>query len=107
MKNNNIAYSNDPNQGKSASNVPYTEYTVNYACLFGGFIRQSSVDLVSRYGLIGRLYEVYAKSGDTYLVHFVPVKRKNDNVLGFYEMVSGQFFTNMDYQSNFTAGPAV
>lgn len=91
------------------SNYVYSQATLNYCCLFGGFEFPSSQSVVQyqQNCLIGRLYEVYAKSGNTYLVRFVPVKRKSDNVLGFYELVSGQFFTDMNFQENFTAGPEV
>lgn len=103
--NNVLTFRISETQIKTASNIPYAQCTVNYVNLFGSFEINSSNNAIK--SLIGRLYEVYAKSGDNYLVHFVPVKRKNDNALGFYEMVSGQFFTNANYQANFTAGPAV
>ena len=36
--------------------------------------------------------------------HFIPVRRNNDNVLGLYDTVTGQFFTNSGTGS-FTGGP--
>lgn len=95
--------------GAEQSGYDYAQKTYNYCDLFGAFQKSASQqgELPQQGCLIGRLYEVYAKSGNTYLVRFVPVKRKSDNVLGFYELVSGQFFTDMNFQENFTAGPEV
>ena len=42
----------------------------------------------------------------TLVLNMVPVKRNSDNVLGMYDLVSGQFFTNQG-TDNFTAGPSV
>ncbi len=42
----------------------------------------------------------------TLVLNMVPVKRNSDNVLGMYDLVSGQFFTNQG-NGNFTAGPPV
>ena len=95
--------------GAEQSEYDYAQKTYNYCDLFGAFQKSVSQqeELPQACCLLGRLYEVYAKSGDTYLVRFIPVKRKSDNVLGFYELVSGQFFTDMNFQENFTAGPEV
>jgi hypothetical protein len=37
---------------------------------------------------------------------FIPAKRNSDNVLGMYDTVSGQFFTNAG-TGEFVAGPEV
>ena len=59
---------------------------------------------------VGRLYDqmaVYTDSGKTDCVaRFFPVKRDSDDVVGLYDVVRGQFFTNAG-SGVFTAGPEV
>ena len=97
---------NDRVAGGKAKIESYAPATFNYCNLFGAMRYRTNTQEVYEC-LIGRLYEVYARIGKNYLVRFIPVKRKSDNVLGFYELVSGQFFTDMNFQENFTAGPEV
>ena len=53
-----------------------------------------------------KLYSaVITGAGGTVLRNMVPVKRNSDNVLGMYDTVSGQFFTNQG-TGEFIAGPA-
>lgn len=41
-----------------------------------------------------RVYDFKIYENDDLVRHFIPAKRKSDNVIGMYDMVSGQFFTN-------------
>lgn len=43
-----------------------------------------------------RWYKVEIYSGDTMLANFVPCYRKADDVNGFYDLVSGNFYVNAD-----------
>ena len=56
--------------------------------------------------LTGRIhwYKIYENS--VLIYDFIPVRRTSDNVLGMYDRVSGQLFTN-DGTGSFTAGPVV
>jgi hypothetical protein len=49
-------------------------------------------------------FEIY--NNGVMVRNLVPVKRNSDNVLGMYDLVSGQFFTNQGTGS-FVAGPAI
>lgn len=53
-----------------------------------------------------KVYAFYIKDSDTLVSNLIPCKRNSDNVLGMYDTVSGQFFTNAG-SGTFTAGPAL
>lgn len=42
-----------------------------------------------------RVYSFYVKNGSKIIRNFIPVKRNIDNVLGMYDKVTKQFFTNV------------
>ena len=52
------------------------------------------------------IYDVVFTEGSAVSHHLVPAKRNSDNVLGMYDLVSGQFFTNQG-TGDFTAGNEV
>lgn len=53
-----------------------------------------------------RIYSLKATEGGVKVLDLVPVKRESDNVVGFYDKVSGQFLTNQGTGS-LTAGNEV
>lgn len=53
--------------------------------------------------LVGRIYDVEVKNGNTTLSHFVPCYRISDNEIGMYETVSGVFYTS-NTGTSFTKG---
>jgi len=53
-----------------------------------------------------KVFSVRIKKSGVLIRDFVPVKRNSDNVLGMYDLVSGQFFTNAG-TGTFTAGATV
>ena len=56
--------------------------------------------------LTGRIHWYKVYEGGNLIFDFIPVRRTSDNVLGMYDRVSGQLFTN-DGTGNFIAGPVV
>lgn len=44
--------------------------------------------------LIGKVYSFKLYNSDIIIRNMIPSKRKSDNVIGMYDIVSGQFFTN-------------
>lgn len=67
----------------------------NYViCLFGIYVGQWG-DYRTK-GLKGKIYysKFYGYDGVTLVRDYVPVRRKADNVLGFYDKVNGVFYTN-------------
>ena len=56
--------------------------------------------------MIGKVYGYYQKRNGEYLINLVPAKDSN-NVIGMYDTVSGNFFTNAASSGDdFTPGPA-
>ena len=55
---------------------------------------------------IGRIYYVNITDNKDLVFNGIPARRNSDNVLGFYDTISGQFFTN-DGTGTFIAGPTV
>lgn len=53
-----------------------------------------------------RMYNCVLYANGTLVRNFVPAKRNSDNVLGMYDTVSGQFFTNAG-TGTFIAGPEI
>lgn len=51
-----------------------------------------------------KLYEFKLYDGDELVRHLIPVRRKSDNVVGLYDLVSKSLFTNKG-TGEFTAGP--
>ena len=53
-----------------------------------------------------KIYYANIYNGETLVRSLVPAKRNSDNVLGMYDTVSGQFFTNQG-SGTFVAGPEI
>ena len=53
-----------------------------------------------------KVYSFYVKKNNQLVRKMIPVRRNSDNVLGMYDTVSGQFFTNSG-TGTFIAGPVV
>lgn len=78
-----------------------TEWVANYD--LGIFARNgSSVTMPA----IAKISSVWAKENSEYKINLIPARRNSDNVLGMYDLVSGQFFTNAS-TGNFIAGNIV
>jgi hypothetical protein len=62
----------------------------------------------TQYAGIGRLYYVELKNTQTNTILFngIPARRNSDGVLGMYDSITGQFFTNQG-TGDFIAGPVV
>ena len=56
------------------------------------------------YPFIGKLFEATVYQNDEIVRKLIPAKRDSDNVLGMYDTVTGQFFTNAG-TGEFIAGP--
>ena len=80
---------------------PSTVWSANYD--LGIFARKGSTVTMPA---IVKISSVWAKEDGEYKINLVPAKRNNDNVLGMYDKVSGQFFTN-EGTGAFVAGPEV
>ena len=60
------------------------------------------------YRSIGKMYSAQITENETIIHNFVPAKRNSDDVIGMYDTVSGQFFTNAATSGDdFSAGPPV
>lgn len=55
---------------------------------------------------VAKISSVWAKENGEYKINLIPARRNSDNVLGMYDLVSGQFFTNQG-TGTFTAGNPV
>ena len=88
-------------------NVNGTDYTCEQAMATSTnmYINARADSLDTRVGA-GKWYRVQIGRGTTLQGDFIPAKRNSDNVLGMYDLVSGQFFTNQG-TGTFTAGPVV
>lgn len=53
-----------------------------------------------------RIYKMYIKSNGSFIRNFIPAQRNSDNVVGMYDLVSGQFFTNAG-TGDFVAGNVI
>lgn len=73
----------------------------NLSLIIFGLSNGGSID--SR-KFIGRMYEFTILEGSSLVRNFVPAKRKSDNVIGMYDTVNRQFYTNSG-SGSFTAGP--
>ena len=60
----------------------------------------------STYGFVGNIYRQQAYKNGVLVGNFIPVKRKSDNVVGFYDTVSHTFYQSIG-SSQFTAGEIV
>ena len=80
---------------------PNTVWSANYG--LGIFARNSSS--VTMFAVV-KISSVWAKENSEYKINLVPAKRNSDNVLGMYDLVSGQFFTNQG-TGDFVAGNTV
>lgn len=86
---------------------PYEEKaiinSVSYSLTENGFTKAQNTTIClfgtngydsNHYCSKGRIYYTKFYENDVVVRNFVPAKRKSDNVIGMYDMVSGQFFTN-------------
>ena len=55
---------------------------------------------------IAKISSVWAKENGEYKINLIPARRNSDSVLGMYDTVSGEFFTNKG-SGTFTAGPDI
>lgn len=62
------------------------DYNQKYIFIFG----------TSPYRAAARIYSLTAFNGNSVFAHFIPCYRKSDGVIGMYETVTQQFFTNSE-----------
>ena len=74
----------------------------NFKIVLFGAIYKTNPNTPYGYGSC-KLYSCKIWDGDTPLRHFIPARRKSDNVLGLYDLISGKFFTNAG-SGSFLAG---
>ncbi len=97
---NGTTYTNEPGSHQQTSDV---FETANNMYLFAANSdgTATGMDYVKLYS-----WQMYDTDGTTLLMNLIPAKRISDNVLGMYDTVSGQFFTNAG-AGEFIAGPEV
>ncbi len=61
---------------------------------------------VNSYGFFGNLYRLKISIDNVFIFSGIPARRKSDNVIGMYDIVSKKFFTNQG-TGVFNAGPSV
>lgn len=62
----------------------------------GEFVSTSDLKLSSNENTTVRIYSMTIREGETVTLDLVPVQRVTDNAYGFYDKVSGNFYTNAD-----------
>lgn len=85
-----------------------TIYTNTVSHTFPTFTKNDYLFTFNNQGSTGnrakiRLYDCQVLEGTTLLRHFIPCYRNNDNVVGLYDLVGGQFYTNQG-SGSFTKG---
>jgi hypothetical protein len=55
---------------------------------------------------VGRLFKCNIYNGGQLVRNFIPAKRRSDNIVGLYDAVNKQFYTNAG-SGSFTAGPVL
>lgn len=81
------------------------EESTNHIMLFATATR--SADIIEfKAGNGFRVYSAYVKKNNTYVKNVIPCRRKSDNVLGMYDIVTNTFYTNQG-RGTFIAGPDV
>lgn len=71
----------------------------------GEFVSTNDLSLASYTNTTVRIYSVTVREGETVTLDLVPVQRILDGAYGFYDKVSGNFYTNDE--ATFEAGPVV
>lgn len=107
----------------SISTQTFTKYDINFGTdSFNGTIGSQTVSSTNSYAyttwnigmcrgantvynFVGNIYRQQAYQNGVLVGDFIPAIRNSDNVVGMYDLVSGQFFTNAG-TGTFTAGPA-
>ena len=72
-------------------------FTSSRTCLIGSIGTNDSV-------FSGKIYQAWIKYNGEDIANFIPARRNSDNVLGMWDMVRGQFFTNAG-TGTLVAGP--
>ena len=80
-----------------------TRTNVNYPFYIGNINNAGSV-YTAHPGFSGKTYYSKLYNNDVLVFDGIPARRNSDNVIGMYDTVSGQFFTNAG-TGMFTAGP--
>lgn len=57
-------------------------------------------------GFLGKVYYLKIYNGELLIYHLIPAVNKTNNIVGFYDIVNNQFYTNVGTGS-FTAGPEI
>lgn len=71
----------------------------------GEFVSTNDLRLSSSENTTVRIYSMTIREGETVTLDLVPVQRLSDSAYGFYDKVSGNFYTNAD--ATFEVGPVI
>ena len=71
----------------------------------GEFVSTYDLRLSSSENTTIRIYSMTIREGETVTLDLVPVQRMYDSVYGFYDKVSGNFYTNSE--ATFVAGDII
>ena len=89
--------------GVQQGNTGTSTSSIDKRVLLGGVVDNAPPGVLY---CLERFYDgVKIWNGDILVANFIPAKRNSDNVLGMYDLVSGQFFTNQG-TGNFVGPPA-
>lgn len=90
---------NQDGEQTAEANTKYTMHLIYYGLNTSAYIGMFSTYSASTYcGWNGKIHYIMAR--DIYtgelLAYFMPCYRKSDNAIGFYELVSGTFYSSLD-----------
>ena len=71
----------------------------------GEFVSTNDLRISSNENTTIRIYSMTIREGETVTLDLVPVQRLSDSTYGFYDKVSGNFYTNSE--ATFVAGDTI
>lgn len=71
----------------------------------GKFVSTNDLRISSNENTTVRIYSITIRGGETVILDLVPVQRLSDSTYGFYDKVSGNFYTNSE--ATFVAGDTI
>ena len=75
---------------KASYSFAESEFTTNAnCCLFASMLNETTLRPFA-----GKIYNAKIYNGDSLVRDFVPCYRKEDNVIGMYDLISNTFYTN-------------
>ena len=83
-----------------SSSITYDMNTQNYT-IFGLYYEEYAG---FNSCMPAKLYSMKLSKNDTLVYNLIPCYRKSDNVIGMYDLVHNQFYTNVGSEGYFTKG---